>query len=69
MIALYIYLALAFAWGIYNAVINVPAYCKRMPTHPGPTEITMMYVMSIIVGTLIAPFSFYQKVLKRRKPQ
>lgn len=66
MIALYIYLALAFAWGIYNAIINVPAYCKRMPTSPGPTEISMMYIMSIIVGTVIAPLSFYQKVLKRR---
>jgi len=64
MIVLYIYLGLALTWGIYNAIINVPAYCKRMPQAIGPTEKTLMYIMSIIAGTIIAPFSFYMKVIK-----
>ncbi|MGD9580343.1 MAG: hypothetical protein AB7V50_03150 [Vampirovibrionia bacterium] len=64
MIVLYIYLALAFTWSVYNAIINVPAYCKLNPS-TGPTEKTMIYIMSIIAGTVIAPYSFYKKVLQK----
>jgi hypothetical protein len=64
MIFLYIYLGLALAWSIYNAIINVPAYKKLNPSL-GPTEVSLIYIMSIIAGTIIAPYSFYKKVIQK----
>ena len=63
MIILYVYLGLALTWGIYNAIVRVPQYPQTL----GPTEKTLLYIMSIIVGTLIAPYSFYIHVKGRTK--
>lgn len=69
MIYLYIYLGLAFIWGVYNAIVEIPKYIKRLPNEPGPTELTLMYIFNIIVGTILAPLSFYNKIIKRKRDQ
>jgi len=67
VIALYIYIGLSFVWGVYNAIVEIPKYVKRMPSQPGSTEMTLMYIVNIIVGTIIAPISFYNKIIVRRR--
>jgi hypothetical protein len=68
MIVLYIYIALALTWGIYNAIVETPKYLKMTnQEHIGGTERTAMYIVNIIVGTLLAPLSFYQKIVVRKR--
>lgn len=67
MIGLWIYLVIAFSWGCYNAIVETPKYIKKLPQKVGGTEITAMYIINIIAGTILFPISFYQKIFVKRR--
>lgn len=67
MIFLWIYLGIALAWGIYNAIVETPKYIKKLPQTVGGTELTAMYIINILAGTILFPISFYQKIFVKRR--
>lgn len=66
MIYLYIYLSMAIAWGIYNAIVEVPKYLKAAEYKGNSLSTFLFYLINAFAGAILFPISFYQKILKRR---
>ena len=67
MIILWIYLLIAFTWACYNTYVTTPKYLERMPYKLNVISIIIIYIFSLIAGTILFPISFYQKKLRRKQ--